>query len=300
MSKNWPKDRCREAALRYTSRSQFKRSNQSAYVACRKNGWLDDVCAHMRRLGCMANRYVYEIVDSDRRLVYVGITTNVQKRLNFHRRAGVTSVRALLDGHHEVAIGPLMHVEDAVRTEAGKIASYARDGWTVLNTAKAGAIGAARRYWTADRIAAAAASCNSIEDFRTRHPKAYDAARTYDLLKSVCSHMRRRKQANGYWTKARAIAAAKAYRTRNAFRLGAPSAYLAAKRDGYFFEACAHMAGNRAWTVSLIACEALKYQKRSEFERQSLGAYAAACRRGILDQVCGHMAPAKMFGANAR
>lgn len=43
----WTEKRCMEDALKYPSRSQWKKYSASAYTAARKNGWIDECCKHM-------------------------------------------------------------------------------------------------------------------------------------------------------------------------------------------------------------------------------------------------------------
>ena len=43
----WTYERCKEEALKYESRSDFKRKNNYAYISSRKNKWLDEICVHM-------------------------------------------------------------------------------------------------------------------------------------------------------------------------------------------------------------------------------------------------------------
>jgi hypothetical protein len=47
-NRKWTKDACIEAAKKYSSRSTFAKGNGSAWNAARVNGWLDEVCAHMK------------------------------------------------------------------------------------------------------------------------------------------------------------------------------------------------------------------------------------------------------------
>lgn len=44
----WTKEKCREEALKFEKRKKFELSFPGAYAACRKNGWLDEVCEHMK------------------------------------------------------------------------------------------------------------------------------------------------------------------------------------------------------------------------------------------------------------
>ncbi len=43
----WSKERCLEKALLCKSRSEFSRKYGSAYIRASKNGWLDEICAHL-------------------------------------------------------------------------------------------------------------------------------------------------------------------------------------------------------------------------------------------------------------
>lgn len=43
----WTKERCQEVALACTSRTDFHIKNVAAYNSARRNGWLNEVCAHM-------------------------------------------------------------------------------------------------------------------------------------------------------------------------------------------------------------------------------------------------------------
>jgi predicted GIY-YIG superfamily endonuclease len=46
----WSKERCAEEAKKYQTRSEFERGCLSAYNTCLRNGWMEDVCRHMRSL----------------------------------------------------------------------------------------------------------------------------------------------------------------------------------------------------------------------------------------------------------
>jgi predicted GIY-YIG superfamily endonuclease/isopentenyldiphosphate isomerase len=45
----WTIDKVREEALKFKTRSEFKRESSSAYSYALKNGWLDDVSSHMKK-----------------------------------------------------------------------------------------------------------------------------------------------------------------------------------------------------------------------------------------------------------
>jgi len=43
----WNYDRCKEEALKYTSRNVFKNNSMTAYVKSKNKKWLNDICSHM-------------------------------------------------------------------------------------------------------------------------------------------------------------------------------------------------------------------------------------------------------------
>jgi T4 RnlA family RNA ligase len=46
----WTKEKCKEESLKYNNRNAFKINSPLAYNACRRNGWLDEICDHMKNL----------------------------------------------------------------------------------------------------------------------------------------------------------------------------------------------------------------------------------------------------------
>lgn len=45
----WPKERCIDETIKYSSRKMFQKGGGGAYAAAIDNGWLDEICNHMRR-----------------------------------------------------------------------------------------------------------------------------------------------------------------------------------------------------------------------------------------------------------
>lgn len=69
----WSKEKCKEIAVLYSSRSEFNRKDGSAYVISRKNGWLDEICNHMIIVGNRMKRCIYAIEFLDN-YVYIGLS----------------------------------------------------------------------------------------------------------------------------------------------------------------------------------------------------------------------------------
>ena len=45
----WTKEKCGKIALKYNFRKEFQIADRNAYSAARYNGWLDEICGHMKR-----------------------------------------------------------------------------------------------------------------------------------------------------------------------------------------------------------------------------------------------------------
>lgn len=45
----WTKERCFDEALKYKTRSSFKKQSGSAYARSCENGWIDEICSHMNK-----------------------------------------------------------------------------------------------------------------------------------------------------------------------------------------------------------------------------------------------------------
>lgn len=73
------KDRCAEEALRYSNRAAFQNGSRAAYLVAFRQGWLDDICGHMERLGGDFDAiYIWKHVGAKhrRRSVYkIGVTS---------------------------------------------------------------------------------------------------------------------------------------------------------------------------------------------------------------------------------
>ena len=71
----WTLKRCKEDALQYGGRNEWKRGSPGAYNAAQLKGWLDECCAHMDRWGGSDNDVVYIWRDAGSDLHKVGVTS---------------------------------------------------------------------------------------------------------------------------------------------------------------------------------------------------------------------------------
>ena len=51
---HWNLDRCKESALKYTTRTEWMKGDASAYQGAKRNGWRDECCGHMTKRNASA------------------------------------------------------------------------------------------------------------------------------------------------------------------------------------------------------------------------------------------------------
>ena len=192
----WTKERCKKTAERYKTRSDFMRNEGSAYNACLRNDWLDDVCSHMKREADGYHHCVYGIFNDRLKKAYVGITRQrVHKRFAHHRSKQNTAKSKYISAFDDtkfVQLTPYSFKAHQVKqAELSWITHYERLNYEVLNDAKqVGRTGTDRRIYTDELLAAEAAKYDRRVDFKTKSPKHYDAACAQGILDKVCLHMR--------------------------------------------------------------------------------------------------------------
>jgi len=200
----WTPETTAIEAKKYQTRSEFIKFASGAYDAARRRyGILDDVCNHMT---------------SGKKPSRIWTREKVEKI--------ISSCKTLKDFriNHPKAYNATM-----------------RYGWT-------DALEKLRRtvrpsnYWTFEVVEEEASNYNTRTAFNRNSKVAYMAAWNNGWLDDVCAHMVSTNKPTGYWTKKRVLEEAKRFSSRSEFQEKLAGACSAARREGYFEEACAHMA----------------------------------------------------------
>jgi hypothetical protein len=178
----WTKERCLEAALKYETRVDFEKGSISACVTSRKNGWIDEVCSHMRPLGNSYKRCIYAIEFSDN-YVYVGLTYNLIRRFNSHISNKKNNKSSVYKHILKTGIVPTIRqlteyidIKDASVLEGIKLEEYIKNGWKTLNRSKCGALGGSKLFWIKERVIEEAGKYLTKEDFRKNSSGAWASA----------------------------------------------------------------------------------------------------------------------------
>lgn len=169
---------CKELAAQFKTRTEFARGDRRAYSVAWENGWLDDICSHMSRVGDINSRQIYEIANHSDKIVYIGLSHNPNKRFKNHLRESNYIFNEIGKTYEFNVISDLLPNEEAAKREGLFVTHYILRGYKILNRKSTGSLGAPRQViWTYEKCQETAKSFNHIIDFKNAFPGAYNVCR---------------------------------------------------------------------------------------------------------------------------
>ncbi|WP_269609662.1 GIY-YIG nuclease family protein [Prochlorococcus marinus] len=237
----WTIEKCKEKASKYHYRNEFQKEFGSAYNAALKNGWLDEICSHMKSHADGYNHCIYVILNKRKNLAYVGITRQLfNARMEGHKSENNTAsskaITNLKDTEFIQLTDYLFDSSQVKEAEFKWFKKYQRKGFILLNDEKQlGRTGTDRRIHTDEIIFAEAKKYATRGEFKKKSPRIYDAACTQRLLDKACTHMRSIEKAHT-WKKKKIVEFARSCTDRSEFVDANNGAYDAARRNGYLEE----------------------------------------------------------------
>ena len=237
----WNKERCKEVAIQYEYRNEFQENCGSGYNACLNNGWLDEVCSHMKVSAHGYYHCVYVISNKRKNLAYIGITRQLfNARMDAHRNKDNNSnsrkISRLKDTKFIQLTDYLYKGDEVKDIETKTVEDYRNKGFKILNHMdRLGGTGTEKRIYTDEIIFKEAKKYKTRVEFKTKSPRIYDAAVKQRLLDQTCSHMRGIAKKN-FWTIEECIKFAKTCRDQDEFSRGQNGAYSAARKNGWLEE----------------------------------------------------------------
>lgn len=289
----WTKERCKEEAATYRTKTAFKNGTPSAYNAAYKNGWLDEICTHMetklhkftkeecheeakkyiRRIDFMKkspHHYSWAI----RHGFMKDICSHMERQGNLQRRK--IYVFEFVDHHAYVGLAqyPKSREHQHLKEERSAVYKYIK---------KTGS----------DYV------FKELTDFLSKEEAAIQEDFWIQEYANQGWVMINKKPGGdlGYgpqkYTKEVCAEEAKKYQHRADFKRGNSILYNYASRHGWLEEICKHMIWlthkPHFWTKEKCLEEALKYKTRKQFHKESGGAYSAAFNNDWLNEICCHM-----------
>lgn len=240
----WTFEKCKEEALKYKTKIEFKKKSAGAYDKCLKRKWIDSVCKHMLIIGNKIKRCIYSYEFSDN-YVYVGLTYNIelrQKIRDYNVNDSVTKhilltklipVRKILTKY--------VAIDKAIKLEEYYVNKYKKEGWYILNKVKTGATGFIERIWTKEKCYAEALKYNSKVEFSKGSSSAYSIAKREKWLSDICSHMSRPKVHNFKYTYDVCKTEALKFTNSKDFNTLSHSIYVTSCRNKWLSEITKHM-----------------------------------------------------------
>jgi len=180
----WNYEKCKEVALKYSTRKELAEKNGSCMNTIRANGW-HELCSHMKKLGNSYNRYIY-VFEFDDKHAYIGLTWNPQIRKSDHLKPSTTRRSSSVKEHIEknnsrytfkVLTPQPLDVNEVGEVENSYIKSYEAAGWTMLNKTRGGALGGNGGH-TYEQCK------NKVSEFETMHEFHRDASGYYKRIKN--------------------------------------------------------------------------------------------------------------------
>lgn len=205
----WTKERVVEESRKYKTRGEFHDNNGTAYSKARINGWLDELTwlkderidFSTDKIDCV---YAYEFREFNS--VYVGRTLlrRVKDRDKEHLFVDKDTV-SLFVKKHDIPIPDMKVLEDnltiaeGVEKENYYIKQYQKEGWQIINRAKAGSIGLlAKNKWSKKTCYEEALKYKSRTDFSKHGGGAYEIARQNGWLDDYVWFEEKIKK-HGFW-----------------------------------------------------------------------------------------------------
>lgn len=288
----WTKEKCRERAVDYNSRSEFEKACSAAYNAAYKAGWLDDICSHMVPKGNRFKRKIYAFTFSDG-YAYVGLAQDPADRYRSHvsgkDRSSVYEHIKESDATYEFALlTNWLHKDVAGKVEEEYRQKYAADGWKMLNKMKCGSLGGSTKIYTEEKIRQERDKYEYVDDFRKGSPHCYHYILKHKLWDEYCGMMKFKRAPNKYWTLDRAIKVAQEVEYRSELRVRYHQAYHLLNKAGlldvYFPERKKHPKKKKMWTLEKSLTVVPLYSSRYQLQKEHPGAYTTLCDAGLLDK----------------
>lgn len=240
--KKWTIEKCKLVASQCETKKDFKLKYPHQFKASYRNGWLDIICKHMKKIGNKYQRLIYCFEFSDKS-VYVGLTYNPNKRKQSH----LTEPESQVYKHiQKTGLQPEFKIlteyleKDLATIKEGEyVLDYKNKDWLILNKKRTGGLGSNTRIWTFENCKNVAKKCKYRVEFKKQYSSAYYAACKNKWLKEICSHMIYLQKPN--WNFDTCKLEALKYKTKYNFIKNSLGAYLKAQRNKWLKDICKHM-----------------------------------------------------------
>jgi len=294
-TRTWTFNEILSEAKKYKTKKDWRKYSKKAYQAAVRNKIVDRASAHMEVLGTHHKRCVYTIKVLDKKIIYIGLTYNFQRRIRNHLET--SRFRNLIkkfgrDAIKAEKLTEYIDVKEAQKLETKLINKFKLLKYEVLNIVKGGGLGGNTIYWTKEKVLEEVKKIKSLEEWREKYKGSYQAAIKFNLYKRLSSNLTRKQREGKVWTdKASVLADALKYKSKSVWRDNSVSAVRFARKNGFYDEATKHMKNSiwSRWDHKNVIEVGKKFKTRSEWNKKSHQSYLYALKHKLVDQVMPRM-----------
>jgi hypothetical protein len=267
--KYWSLELCKEEALKYTTKTQWRKNCKVSYVVSQQNGWFEECVVHMKKRN-KSIKWTLEQCKQD--------ALKYTTRTEWQKNSVAGANAAYRNGWFEECV---KHMENKKSTKPSN-------------------------YWTLERCKQDALKYNSKTEWKNNSPSALIKAFMKGWINECCLHMvnTNLRRSKNYWTIELCMEDALKYNTKTKWKKNSKGAYTFALKNNCLNECCKHMKNNKPnnqsrdllikstkgyWTLERCKEEALKYISRTEWQRSYSASVAR--RNGWVEECTKHMKP---------
>ncbi len=187
---------CKKIAFKYETRGDFQKNDVNFYQIAYRNGWLDEICSHMKKVGNMYKRCIYVYEFELLKFVYIGLTYDINIRDSQHRTLSTSSAVRDFSIKNDVKIPKIKKLtdyikkEDASKLEGEILSKYEKKGWSILNRIKTGGLGGNKGFlYTKEMCFEIAKQYSKVSDCEKENFKVCQILRKNNWIKEAFSHV---------------------------------------------------------------------------------------------------------------
>ncbi len=192
----WTKEKCREEAKKYETKSAFRKGCQGAYGAAWKNGWLDEICKHMNQTQTKGYWTLERCIEEGKKYV---------RRIDFRKNGKGAYNAASINGWLEEVCAHMDRPHQYTKEECRNIAlKYKVERYWRINQS-ASWLQAQKNGWlpeltihmkkmhryTKEECLEEAKKYTTRTEFSELAPQYYFRACAKHWIKEICKHMER-------------------------------------------------------------------------------------------------------------
>jgi hypothetical protein len=317
--KKWTLELCKEEALKYNTKRDWKRYQQGSYEYARSNGWLDECCCHMIELNkpsgywnektCIESALKFTTLKEWTKAFPSAVAKS--RQLGIREKCTAHMVVRKITMPKKVKPSGYWAKETFIKecslysnffelknnnpssVECARSGGYLDEVLEFLGWEKRKTLGRKVTKWTKEMCLEDALKYTTKVEWEKNSVNCYSAARRNGWYEECSKHMVVLCRNKNYWTKERCIKDALNYNTKIAWKLSLKSGYNAASKNGWLDECCGHMISNSKpagyWTKERCMEEALKHSKLMDWRNNNQTSHNAAKRNGWFEECTKHM-----------